>query len=455
MIKVLPLVALVWSSPAVAGWASFQTANWAPLDGSPGAPAGVSPQLPNILNGLAVRPPWKVAGVDYGVGIPAGTSLLDPATTANWSGACAGGSLASNTITVSGSGTCTLNALDFSLHNGMNINIADAFSGTLIVTNSNFLIGSNQLYPITSSLASPAVVTVSNNNFDSGGSSPHIGGVGVSGGANITITYNYFARWDNDVIRLSNAGGNSNYVVRYNVMQSGNWGATGSPCANGLFEHPDQIHSVNGAASIVWQFNTSYQPAGDLFQGLPGSTNSFLRASDVTNHPYQGTEIGYNTWTGVGTSGHQLCNNVANGNTHTSTLIDNIDTTSSTGIANGVTLSGARVYGSGVPASTLATTPIVTGATGSFTLTPSATTTTLTATPIGVWNNSGAIGQIIQYGGLASPGLQMFSIVMHDNYFNLAGGANFGAYLPTAAIGSILSENRTHNIDMSTGSIIP
>jgi hypothetical protein len=208
---------------------------------------------------------------------------------------------------------------------------------------------------------------------------------------------------------------------------------------------------VNGAQSIIWQFNTSYQPAGDLAQGLPGSTNSFLRASDTTSHIYQGTEIGFNTWTGVGSTGHQLCNNTANGNTHSSTLVDNIDTTATTGIANGVTLTGARVYGSGIPLSTSITAPIVTSTTGSFTLTPSVATTTLTATPIGVWQSNQAIGQIIQYGG--TPSFPMFSIVMHDNYFNLA--PSLGAYLPTSAIGSIGSENRTHNIDMSTGALIP
>src|SRR5689334_13722464 len=36
-------------------------------DGVSSAPAG-APIRPTILNGYAVRPPWKVAGVDYAVG---------------------------------------------------------------------------------------------------------------------------------------------------------------------------------------------------------------------------------------------------------------------------------------------------------------------------------------------------------------------------------------------------
>src|ERR1700753_2740538 len=59
---------------------SSQMAN----DGFAEAPIGVA-QYPNYftsLNGISpypVRPPWRVAGVDYRVGINAGVSLKDPA----------------------------------------------------------------------------------------------------------------------------------------------------------------------------------------------------------------------------------------------------------------------------------------------------------------------------------------------------------------------------------------
>jgi len=48
-----------------------------PDDGSANAPKGM-PQLPSALNGYAKRPSWEVAGVDYKVGIPDGTTLKDP-----------------------------------------------------------------------------------------------------------------------------------------------------------------------------------------------------------------------------------------------------------------------------------------------------------------------------------------------------------------------------------------
>ena len=48
-------------------------------DGSANAPAG-APQMSTLLSGYAVRPSWNVAGVDYAVGVPAGTALKDPNT---------------------------------------------------------------------------------------------------------------------------------------------------------------------------------------------------------------------------------------------------------------------------------------------------------------------------------------------------------------------------------------
>src|SRR5208337_722431 len=51
------------------------------VDGATGAPAG-APQLPTILSGYKVRPPWQVAGVDYAAGVPSGTTLKDPSTVA-------------------------------------------------------------------------------------------------------------------------------------------------------------------------------------------------------------------------------------------------------------------------------------------------------------------------------------------------------------------------------------
>ena len=108
------------------------------VDGSANAPAG-TPQLPNILSNYATRPPWQVAGVDYAVGVPSGTTLKDPTVT----GALPAGATynASNhTVTVTGNGV-TLDGFDFSLHNGISLVIQ---SSNVTVQNSNFAVGSNQ-----------------------------------------------------------------------------------------------------------------------------------------------------------------------------------------------------------------------------------------------------------------------------------------------------------------------
>lgn len=55
-------------------------------DGSVTAPSGTA-QFPTLFTGgftYTVRPPWNVAGTDYHVGYPAGTSLADPSLQSNY-----------------------------------------------------------------------------------------------------------------------------------------------------------------------------------------------------------------------------------------------------------------------------------------------------------------------------------------------------------------------------------
>src|SRR5262249_22070130 len=73
----------------------------------------------NYLGTGGVRPPWRVAGVDYYVGYePATGSLTNPS---GFSSGCA--TLASFVITVN-SGPCTINGFDFSLSNGYRLVIS-------------------------------------------------------------------------------------------------------------------------------------------------------------------------------------------------------------------------------------------------------------------------------------------------------------------------------------------
>lgn len=99
-------------------------------DGALTAPSGTA-QLPTLFASYTHgRPPWKVAGVDYYVGLPSGTTLQDP-TTATLPAGCSYGS---HVVTCSTAGA-TLDKFDFTLHGGIGLSVnADNIS----VTNSKF-----------------------------------------------------------------------------------------------------------------------------------------------------------------------------------------------------------------------------------------------------------------------------------------------------------------------------
>ena len=105
-------------------------------DGCAGAPSG-APQYPSLLDGYGNhRPPWDVAGVDYHVGIPAGTTLTDwqaiddPNVTLN---------PGNGMVRCTGAGAAVLfDKIDFSLHGGAYIFNGSGGCSAITVTNSNF-----------------------------------------------------------------------------------------------------------------------------------------------------------------------------------------------------------------------------------------------------------------------------------------------------------------------------
>jgi len=78
-----------------------------------GARQGLPPQLPSILSGYSARPAWHVAGVDYGVGYPSGTTLTDWSTMSG-----AGITVGANSVEISGQASVVVDSIDFSLHGG-------------------------------------------------------------------------------------------------------------------------------------------------------------------------------------------------------------------------------------------------------------------------------------------------------------------------------------------------
>ena len=107
-------------------------------DGCSGAPSPAGTiEYPGLLTNYgANRPPWNVAGVDYYVGMPAGHTLTDweAISNPNVSIDATSGLLSCN------SGSVTLNAIDFTTHNGafQYIYVPPGGCGSLTITNSKF-----------------------------------------------------------------------------------------------------------------------------------------------------------------------------------------------------------------------------------------------------------------------------------------------------------------------------
>ena len=181
-------------------------------DGSANAPAG-TPQMAGLLSGYVVRPPWKVAGVDYAVGVPAGTVLADP-TTISIPGVEL--NTASHIIVISASNV-TLSGYDFSTDGGWGIVIAPGVTDT-VIKNSNFLVGGDQNVPI-NALGGMGNLTVLNDTFDGGGgTSDNIWTmVGYSGDGVATFEYNSFLNTTEDAIEFGS--GTMTTIVQYNTYQ--------------------------------------------------------------------------------------------------------------------------------------------------------------------------------------------------------------------------------------------
>jgi hypothetical protein len=216
-------------------------------DGASGAPAG-TPQLPTILGGYTVRPPWEVAGVDYAVGIPAGTTLLNPATIS-----MAGVSVntATDTVTVTGNNV-TLSGYDFSLANGYTV-IVEGANDT--IENSNFVVGSNQgsngtVLDVTSAASNFSLIgnDVNGNNI---AVTPEVGQtVSIASSGILTIQYNYFHNSGGDMVDLNRSTTPEVDLIQYNVFE--NIGVNTA--------HADTIQWYNtqiGAGSDIG-FNTVY-----------------------------------------------------------------------------------------------------------------------------------------------------------------------------------------------------
>jgi len=253
-------------------------------DGSVKAPKG-KPQLPQLLSGYAIRPPWRVAGVDYAVGPQQGVTLKDPTTIS-----IPGVSLdySHHWILITQNDT-TLDGYDFTLSGGWTIVIQAAN-----VTIRNFKISIADGHP-----QDPIETFAPANNITL--EYGLVDGARAAGASTFgalifhtskagTMTVQYLLL-QNAVQHSIETLGPSN--IYYNLFDSAMY-------AKGM--HGDFIQSYS--SNTIIKFNTFYQPLADA-TGFPGGVVAALNTSlPGNNQIISNVVFNNNTLVGIGATGH-------------------------------------------------------------------------------------------------------------------------------------------------------
>jgi hypothetical protein len=231
-----------------------------PPDGSAGATPG-APQLPGLLRPYAARPPWKVAGVDYRVGLAADARLNDPLTISADGVAI---DMTNHLIRVTASNV-TLRGYDFSLHGGYGVYIEPGVSDT-VIEQSKFTVGVNQVVPIAAE-AGAGSLSVLGSTIDGGAAQGHAASdkvwtlINFNGSGRFVAEHNVLADAAADAIDFSN--GEISPTIRYNLVED---------LGHAPGAHPDFVQFIgNTASDSVIAFNTVYQPQGSgAVDGMEG-----------------------------------------------------------------------------------------------------------------------------------------------------------------------------------------
>ena len=201
-------------------------------DGSANAPSGTA-QYPTLLNGYTARAPWKVAGVDYAVGIPSSVTLKDPFggltpsnTNLDASIKAIGGSFSGKVLTMSGSSAnnATLLGWDFSLNGGQGVVVSSCSNFT--IDSCNFKVGTNlqQTVTVQETVNGFTLIrcTVDGNNQNY---SPSGGLMSINAYGTTTIQYSHIRyAWGQLIEAGTSANGNPTHIVKYNVIHDAGLG---------------------------------------------------------------------------------------------------------------------------------------------------------------------------------------------------------------------------------------
>jgi hypothetical protein len=201
--------------------------------------------------------PWNMPGVDYYVGIPSGTVLLDPTITGNLP---AGATLSGSTVTITGCNV-TLNGFDFTLHNTV---LAINVSGSGCVTtveSSKFQANRTAAQTIArlGNLGTNASFVFQFNEYD--GLAP-VGGSGSgfnvndpieadwSSAGTVTLMYNDFYDFDSKIIQLCGTSPASTFIEKCNLFAD--FGSRSTGCAHGEAEYTYS----GGTIAYTGEYNT-------------------------------------------------------------------------------------------------------------------------------------------------------------------------------------------------------
>jgi hypothetical protein len=232
-------------------------------------------QKPGLLNAYPLRPVWKVAGVDYAVGVPNGTALKNPASIV-LTGVTV--DIVAHEVVVTGNNV-TLDGYDFSLNGGWSVQVNGA-ANTRIV-NSLFAESASQgQAPIVADAATTNLY-VGYSTIDGGGANanPTQGALIVMNGRSLVTEYCWLKNAPSNIFLFGygGVGGGGSAIIRFNLVEdsgrrSGGGGAYLSIFA-GSYNHFQVV------------FNTSYQTPGGT-----GATGWNMDAPAI-----QTAEVGNNT----------------------------------------------------------------------------------------------------------------------------------------------------------------
>jgi hypothetical protein len=237
-----------------------------PADGSQGAPAALA-RYPNLLEKYAKRPPWNVAGVDYGVGPPSGQSFED------WRNVSIRGctpAVAKNMMICSGK-DITVVGVDFSTAGGAQLFI-NGSTGTATIKNNRW--GGATLPFLATGVIdvdAPAVVVENNDlNGASLGPAPQTQAALVllrTGVRHAVVQYNYLHNYPGQVVNpVGGDGAALELYYRYNLIDD---------CNPSRDDHMNVLQWISGDVSVEFSFNTLRQT---LLGGAEGPQGYFNRS---------------------------------------------------------------------------------------------------------------------------------------------------------------------------------